>query len=618
MVPTPVSGRRTAASILILASGALACVGSINPDPAGGGTDPGPGMGPGGGGNPGPGMGPGGGGPAPGPGGPGTPPGMGPGGGPGPGPMQPPGAGTPPDTAGCGFVPRRIWPLTPNQYLRTITSLLPALPTAAAAEDLNGTLPARTGFSNEAGRLDFTDVHVGELMKAVLELAGAAAADPAKLAPCLGGAAAATDAACHRTFVSGFGTRAFRRDLTAAEIDEYTAYLKKEIGASDLRTGLRRTLMFLFTSPSFLFRTELGADGAAPGANRTIALTPAERASALSYFLTDGPPDAELFAAARSGALADKMQIEAHTRRLLARPEAAAGVFQLFAELFDASALRDLAKDPMAFPDWKPPLLAELAKEGQAFVRQVLWSEDAKLGTLLSADFSMLNGALATFYGAPAGAVPAGNGELRKVTVKPGQRAGLLTQAGMMAVLAKDNDTDPVARGRFVREVLLCQHLPPPPDTVNAVPPPPDGKRTQRERLSAHSLDPTCAVCHALMDPLGLAFETFDGIGRARTTDVGKTIDASGKLTRAEPDGAPFANGVELMKLLARSPDVARCFVETAFRYAHGRDAAAAGVDRCALERMATRFSGSGGNIFDLAVAITTDDTFFTRVAGNP
>ena len=156
---------------------------------------------------------------------------------------------------------------------------------------------------------------------------------------------------------------------------------------------------------------------------------------------------------------------------------------------------------------------------------------------------------------------------------KAGERAGILTQAGRMAALAKNNDTDAVARGRFVREVLLCQHLPPPPDNVDAVPPPPDGKRNQRERLSQHSADPSCASCHNLMDPLGLAFESYDGIGRYRTMDVGKSIDTAGTLTGAEPEGARFANALELGQLLAGSATANRCFVETAFRYAHGRPA---------------------------------------------
>jgi hypothetical protein len=342
-----------------------------------------------------------------------------------------------------------------------------------------------------------------------------------------------------------------------------------------------------------------------------VPLTGFERASALSYFLSDSPPDTELFAAARTGALGDRAGLESHARRLLSKPGTASGFLKFFRELFETEAAAHTEKEAEIFPQWTAALGADLSRESDAFLQQALFGEGAKLSTLLTADFSMLNGTLATYYGLPA---PAGTG-FAKVGLE-GQRAGILTQAGRMAALAKGNDTDAVMRGRFVREALLCQDLPPPPDNVPAVPPPPDGQNTQRERLSAHSKDASCAVCHTLMDPLGLAFENYDGVGRYRTTEVGKTIDASGVLTRAEPEGARFANAIELVNVLARSPSVSRCVVATAFRYAHGRSATEA--DKCTIDRLAARFETSGGDLVDLAVALATDDSFIVRQAASP
>ena len=508
----------------------------------------------------------------------------------------------PPQAGSCALGPGRIWPLTPQQYMRTVRSLLP---TAAAGigDSLGSSLPPGNGFSNEAARLGMTEPHVSELLDTVWQLANKATGDLGQLAPCL---AASPDEACLRTFVTGFGARAFRRDLSTDEISAMTTYLKGET-AADLKGGLRRFLMYLFTSPNFAFRTELGPESASTGA---VSLTFFERAQTLSYFLTDGPPDPDLFAAARAGELATSAQIEAQTRRLLAKPEGATGYSKLFRELFDTAAPKDADKDATVFPEWKDTLAADLSSESDAFLQQVLWGEDAKLSTLLTADFSMLNGALASYYGVTAGG-PAGT--FSKVKHKDGQRAGILTQAGHLSALAKNNDTDPVARGRFVREALLCQPLPPPPGNLAPVPPPPDGKSTGRDRLAQHSKDATCAGCHTLMDPLGLAFESYDGIGRFRTMDVGKTIDASGKLTGADPEGAAFGNAIDLMKLLASSKTVGKCFVSTAFRYAYGRDVAPA--DSCAIDRLSARFAASGGDMLDLAVAITTDETFFARQA---
>jgi hypothetical protein len=515
-----------------------------------------------------------------------------------PGPTPPPDDKPPP--AGCGLAPRRIWALTPDQYARSVKALFPA---AKVGDGLATTLAVQDGFSNEAGRLDMTEPHVGQLLEIAWQLGGELAADPGKLAPCL---AQAADAACVRGFVSDLGPRAFRRDLAPGEIDGLVAYFQKQQQAGDVRFAVQELVTAILTSPNFVYRTELGPEGAASG--KPVTLTAFEKASALSFFLTDGPPDAALLAAARAKGLETAAQIEAQTRRLLGQGQNAAGVVKFFHESFALDGVTDAAKDAKRFPDWKAQLATDLAGESDAFLRQVLWGEDAKLSTLLAAGFSMLNGRLAAFYG--TGDAAAGE-QYKKTTWPAGQRAGLLTQAGFMATFAKENDTDVVGRGKFIREVLLCQPLPPPPATVNAVPPPPDGKRTQRERMGQHSADATCSGCHALMDPLGLAFERYDGIGKYRTMDVGQTLDVSGKLTGAEPDGAPFQDAVGLMGLLAGSPTVKKCFVETAFRYALGRTADPA--DACTLDRLGKRFATSGGDMIDLTVALTTDESFFQR-----
>jgi hypothetical protein len=537
------------------------------------------------------------------PGGPAMPPGQQPPGLQPPG-QQPPGmppSMTPPNPASCALPAARIWALTPEQYVRSVKSVLPGA--ALTVETLTGANAVQVGFSNEASRLAMTEPYVGQMLEVAYKLANDIAADPARLAPCL--AQAAPAAACVRDFAQGFATRAYRRAVTAAEVDALAMQHARTLAAGDARAALRQVLMTVLTSPSMLFRTERGPD---PLAHGVVTLTPFEKASALSFFLTDGPPDAELLAAARTGALDTKEQLETHTRRLLATPESAQGLTRFAGELYGTHAVLDANKDVMVFPEWKEPLDADLAAEADAFVKQVIWVEDGRLATLLTAPFSMLNARLAGFYGVTEAAPATG---LRKVAFRPGQRAGLFTLGALQATLAKDNDTDAVARGRFLREVLLCQTLPDPPATLNVVPPPPDGKRTMRERLARHSADPTCAACHTLMDPLGLAFEIYDGMGRYRATDLGKPIDAAGKLTGAAPEGAPFTNGIALLELLGDSPDVAACFVRTAFRYTHGRDPAAG--DACALDRLSKRFATTGGRILDLAVAMTTDDSFVQR-----
>jgi hypothetical protein len=139
----------------------------------------------------------------------------------------------------------------------------------------------------------------------------------------------------------------------------------------------------------------------------------------------------------------------------------------------------------------------------------------------------------------------------------------------------------------------------------------PDGKRQQRERLAAHGADPSCAVCHAQMDPIGLAFERYDGVGRYRTMDVGRPLDTGGTLTGVASE-LRFTSAVDLLQGLARAPEVERCFVRMAFGYGHGRGADAQ-LDRCALDRLGQRFQATGGDVVGLAAEIAADESFFVR-----
>ena len=504
-----------------------------------------------------------------------------------------------PPPVGCGFAPRRIWVLTPEQYGHTVEALLPGQQRAGAR--IASTVIDGAGFTNNVGNMAMTEPHLTEVLEAAVQLARAALAAPAALDPCLGGAAPSDD--CLRGFVGGFASRAFRRELEPAEVDRLVTLVKAQ---PDRSAGLEQFLLYVFASPQLLFRTELGptdADGQSP-----VTLTAFERASALSYFLTDGPPDPALYAAARAGAL-DGPALTQHARRLLGRPETSSGLTRLMREQYQTDAVLNARKDPLAFKGWTETLAGALATEADTFVRQVLWQEGGKLATLLTADFSMLDSTLAAYYGATDGS---GVKDFHKVTFNPGERAGLLTQGGLMASLALDDDTSPVRRGLYVRQALLCQSVPDPPPNINVVPPMPDGKRQQRERLATHSADPTCAACHGQMDPIGLGFERYDGVGHYRTMDVGRALDTSGTLTGVAA-AFPFQDAVELLRGLARTPEVNRCFVQMAFGYGHGRAADGENLDRCALQRLSQRFEATGGNIAELAVAIATDETFVIR-----
>jgi hypothetical protein len=244
-----------------------------------------------------------------------------------------------------------------------------------------------------------------------------------------------------------------------------------------------------------------------------------------------------------------------------------------------------------------------------AFVEHVIFDGEGDLWTLLTAPYSFMNGELAAYYGVEG---PAEGWD--RVEMDPARYAGIMTHASILATNAKANQTSPVHRGKFVREQLLCQILPPPPDDIDIVPPDLDPNLTTRERFAEHSENPYCAGCHHLMDPIGFGFEHFDGIGRWRDMENGIAIDASGEITNSADVGGTFDGVTELAYRLGASRQVGECMTRQWFRYANGRGETP--DDECTMEHLFESFEGSDRNIRELLVAITTTDAFQYRQAG--
>jgi hypothetical protein len=232
---------------------------------------------------------------------------------------------------------------------------------------------------------------------------------------------------------------------------------------------------------------------------------------------------------------------------------------------------------------------------------------DGTLSSLLTAPYSMRNDHLAAAYGE----APAGSGdELTRVDLDPATRAGILTQASILATFATSTESHPVLRGRFVREQLLCQ--PPPPVPDNFTIPEVDPTLPVRERYQQHATDPGCAGCHVLMDPIGFGFERYDAFGVYRDTDaLGQSTDASGAILHSEEVDGEFTGVVELAGMLASSRQVQGCISRQWFRHAFDRVESPANT--CSLESMNAAFVESGGSIGELIVALTRTDAFRFR-----
>ena len=251
----------------------------------------------------------------------------------------------------------------------------------------------------------------------------------------------------------------------------------------------------------------------------------------------------------------------------------------------------------------------------EKITNQFVFSGAGRLGTLFSADYSYLNEALAAFYGVAGVVGP----EFRKVSLDTTRRLGLLTQASVLATTTPGSRTDPVVRGKWVFTKMLCGVVPDPPPGVPQLAEPTPGVSV-RERLAQHRANEPCRSCHQLMDPLGFAFEHYDGVGLWRDVDNGVPVDASGEVVVTDVAG-PLNGAVELSSKLAGSVDAQRCYVGRWLTFAYGRGETPA--DACTRSTLEQAFAAAGGNVQQLLLGLTQTDAFLYRPAvvaggGNP
>jgi hypothetical protein len=492
--------------------------------------------------------------------------------------------------------------LTRVQYNNTIRDLL----------GITGDLAIDFGQDEDEGgfaansKAPLKELQIEKYQQVAEDLATRAVGNLAKLAPCAPPAQA--EAACLDQFLRGFGKRAYRRPLDDAELERYRQLFTAAKGTGDFASGLSLVISTMLQSPHFLYRPELGVTGASDA--KGPALTQFELASRLAYFVQNTMPDDELLAAAETNKLRTPEEIGAQVRRLLAAPGGRDAMTSFFGQWLHIEDLLSVDKDPAAFAAFNPELRAAMKDEILEFADQVA-RQEGSLQTLLTAGYSYLKGPLPAFYGVGGGgAAGTGGTVMRKTDLPAGQRAGILTLAGVMARHAHPDQSSPVARGHLISERLLCIVPPPAPDNVDQDLPKPDPNLTTRARFEQHRKDPGCASCHALMDPLGLPFEIYDGMGRFRTMEGRQVVDATGELRGTDRDGT-VKNAVELMGRMAEASQVRACVARQWFRYAFGREDQDA--DKPVLEAAVEAFAKSNHRLPDLVVALATTNAFRRR-----
>jgi hypothetical protein len=414
----------------------------------------------------------------------------------------------------------------------------------------------------------------------------------------------AADDACAAQFFARSGAFLYRRPLSNDELGQAVAVA--HTASTILKSfydGLEMSLAGMLESPQFLFRAELAEpDPAHAGAYRLDAYS---KGSQLSFFLWNSAPDAELMAAAAGGRLESQSGLDHEVDRMLASPRLEAGVRAFFADMLQFDLFDTLAKDAKIYPKWTFKVSQDAQEQTLRTIVDLLLTRHGDYRDLFTTRRTFLTPTLASIYRVP---IPQNAAPWQAYEFPAGDpRAGILAQASFVALHSHEGSSSPTLRGKALRELLLCEPIPAPPGNVNLT-----GARdtrdphykTMRERLTVHRTEPTCAGCHKLMDPIGLALENFDSDGEYRVSENGEALDTSGEL-----DGIHFTDAVGLGRAMHDNPATGACLVRRLYSYATGR--APARHDMPWIRYLERSFVADGYRVPELMRRIATSENFF-------
>ena len=492
--------------------------------------------------------------------------------------------------------------LTKVEYSNTVRDLLGDTTQAAYA------LPAElsgNGFGNDAEQQPVPQVLAEGYEAVAADVAGRATGTPAALAvldACASNVTTSNEQACARTIVEKLLPKAYRRPLVAGESDDYVN-LFTTVRANDTFAGsVAAMIEAALQAPDFLYRVEFGTpDAQNPAVKRP---TGPEMATRLSYFLWGTMPDADLTAAAARGDLGTPEGVRAQAEKMLGDARTRTTVRFFFEGLLPLTGVTDEARDPAQYPTFSSAIAALMLQETRTYLDYEVFDGPGTWTGILTEPYTFVNQTLGTYYGLTG----ITGDTFQKVPVDTTQRLGLLTQGALMTGTTVTNFTNPVRRGAFIMNQLMCRGLTVPVGLM-VTPPDPYSAPTARERYSLHSQNAQCAGCHSQLDPLGFSLENYDAVGLYRTTENNVQIDASGAI----PDmvGGDVSGPIELVQKLAQNSEVQSCFASRWLDYGYGQTLSADNPDDvCTREDLAARFGTSGFNVKELLVELTQTDGF--------
>ncbi|MEM7151951.1 MAG: DUF1592 domain-containing protein [Myxococcota bacterium] len=458
--------------------------------------------------------------------------------------------------------------MTGNEYEATIRSVFPAIASDWAGTEMGGApLASVTQFTNDGSSLVVATQVGRQIFESARDAADLLTAPGTleSVLPCAG----AGDSACAQTFVETYGPQLHRRDLTESEVGDYVALYDQVASSSDFPTGLRWMIIAMLQSPHTVYRSELGDYGTAQGDE--VVLEPHEVASALAYAFSGQPPSDELLGLAESGALYEPEARVEQARLMLNSPEGRQLVQQFFVEwtgygrVLGADRLQDGSSE---LDESFAAVRDDMAEETAQFLDRVVFEDGGSLRDLMLSETTMLNGALASYYG-----YGSAGGDAFEPVSKPEQWGrGLLAQGAFLAARARPDTSSPTQRGLAVLDHITCTPRPSAPDQVpplGEVEDPGDASTTRARWETLHLGNEQCSGCHLAFDPTGFAFENFDAKGRYRSEENGFEVDAKGSI-RLDGETVMIDGVNELSGELAESPQVAECVSGMLAAYAYG------------------------------------------------
>ena len=412
---------------------------------------------------------------------------------------------------------------------------------------------------------------------------------------------------CARRIISALTRRAYRRPVTAADLDPLMRIYEVGRAEGDFETGIARALEALLSMPAFLMRSEARPVDA--GAAALHRISDLELASRLAFFLWRSIPDDELLEAAERGRLSDPAVLARETRRLLADPRATRWMNDFVGQWLQIRNLESIVPDPLTFPSFDETLRRAMLSETELFFESQV-RDDRSILDLLGADYTYLNARLAEHYGIP----DVYGSHFRRVPVADAARHGLLGHASVLTTTSYADRTSVVLRGKWVLETLLGAPPPAPPPNVPPLPRNDEASTptSLREKMEQHRANPVCATCHANLDPLGFAVENFDAVGRWREDDDGAPIDAAITWKGAQIDGPAQFRAA----LLERSEqELLRTVTEKLLIYALGRGLTY--HDAPTVRRLVRDASEDDYHWSSLILGIVQSDPFRQRLLGS-